>query len=329
MLEHETPDVIATLARYRPADDHFDNEWGSSARIDVLTDILTSTQPSRMKHRVPSSGRRWGRIAALAACAAAAAVTVGLVLPAGSPGGPDRAAAATLHELALTAGREGGSVDPGQFAYVRQDSEQTLADGAQVVPAASRVGNLERTSSEQWTAPDGTVWLYRALGRDEACLRKYSHQPSPSGVSTYENMSAAELDALPTDPDQLASYLDSHPSGDLRGVENRFIDAGSLLRTGLASPDLRSTTFRMLAQTSGLQVTADSRDSAGRPAIRVDLPFQYGVESLFFDRATSRVLQEQSAQDQRLFRSVVQESKVVDSVPNNLPACPTPTRPPS
>jgi hypothetical protein len=328
MFDHETPDVVATLTRYRPGASHFNGEWTPAMRTDVLTDILTSTQPPRMKHRGPAGGRRWGRIGALATGAALAAATAAVVLPAGSPGGPDQAAAATLEKLVVAARQEGGAVAPNQFAYVQQDSEETLAAGEPVAPGATRVGNLERTSSEQWTAPDGTVWLYRALGRDQACLARVPASLSPSGVYDYENMPAAELAALPTDPDRLASYLDSHPSGDNRGPENRFLIAGDLLRSGLASPTLRSAALRVLAQTSGIQVTPDSRDGAGRPAIRVDMPFQYGVESLFFDAATSRVLEEQTTQNQYLFRSVVQESKVVDSVPSTLPACPKPTTQP-
>jgi hypothetical protein len=328
MFDHETSDVVAMLIRYRPGDDHFDDEWAPALRTDVLTDILTSTQPPRMKHLGPAGGRRWARIAALAAGAAVAAATAAVVLPAGSPGGPDQAAAATFEKLVVVARQEGGSVAPSQFAYVQQDSEQTVAAGEPIEPGATRVGHLQRTSSEQWTAPNGTVWLYRALGRDRSCLRQYPHHSPPVGVYDYENLSAAELAALPTDPDRLASYLDSHPSGDNRGAHNRFLIAGDLLRSGLASPALRSATLRMLAQSSGIQVTPDSRDDAGRPAVRVDMPFQYGAESLFFDAATSRVLEEQTTQDQYLFRSVVRESKIVQSVPGDLPACPKPTTEP-
>jgi hypothetical protein len=332
----ERPDPVAA---FRPLDDEIDKEWPAASRIamverikadDGLTETVASSLPAYSKSR-QLTGQRWGRLSALAACVAAAAVAVGVLLPAGGPGGPNAAAAATLNKLSVIAGSAGGSVGPRQFAYVREDSEETLSPAeatAPPLPGETRVGNLSRTTGEQWTAPDGTEWRTVALDGGQSCLAKHLHVANPPGDFNYENLSAPELAQLPTNQDQLAKYIDTHPTGDNRGTINRFRVVGDLLRSGLASPALRAAALRVLAQTDDLTVATDSHDAAGRPAIRVDYSFGYGIESLFFDANTSRVLEEQTTQDQWLFRAVVQESKVVDSISSALPPCPKPTTKP-
>ena len=333
MAEHENPHPdVATLMLFRPEVTHFDDEWGPAQRADTLKEIFVASAPARRPVFGRPTGGRWARLGAMAACAAAAAVAMGVLLPTGAPGGPDAAAAATLNRLAVTAGRASGSVGPDEFAYVREDSEQTLSPGEATTPALpgeTRVGNLWRATGEQWTAPDGTVWRTVALAGGGSCLAEHVHVPSPPGVFDYENMSASELSRLPTDTGQLAGYIDTHPSGDNRGTLNRFRVVSDLLRSGLAPAALRAAALRVLARTDGFTVTTGTRDAAGRPAIRVDHSFGHGIESLFFEASTSRVLEEQTTQDQWLFRAVVRESKAVDSIPSGLPRCPKPTTKPS
>lgn len=322
MIEHQTHDDVATLVLFRPEADHFDDEWAPADREDTLTAVLASSSPSRSKCWQPTA-RRWKHISALAACAAAAAVAGGLLLPAGSPAGPDAAAAATLSRLAGIAGSAGRSVGSNQFAYVLEDSEQTMSAGeanTPVLPGERRQGDLSLATGEQWTSPDGTQWRTVPLDRGRSCLAGHLYVASSDGVVDYEDLSAPELAQLPTDPDQLANYLDTHPG--VGGNRNRFLVIGDLLRSGLASPDLRAAALQVLAQTTGLTVATDSHDAADRPAIRVDYSFGYGTESLFFQASTSRVLEEQTTQDQYLFRALVRESKIVDSLPTGVPLCP-------
>ena len=330
MPEHQTHEDVATLMTFRPEATHFDDEWGPADREYVLSDILASSSPSRSKRSQPT-GRRWRNLSALAACAAAAAVVVGLLLPTGTPGGPDAAAAATLNKLAGIAGSAGGSVGADQLAYVLEDSEQTMSASeakTPVLPGESRVGDLSLSKGEQWTSPTGTEWRTVPLEGGRSCIAKYAHVASPSDVVDYENLSAAELAQLPTDPDQLANYIDTHPAGDNRGNQNRFTVVGGLLRSGLATPALRAAALQVLAQTTGLTIATDSHDAAGRPAIRVNHSFGYGIESLFFEARTSRVLEEQTTQNKYIFRALVRESKVVDSLPGGVPLCPKPTTKP-
>lgn len=308
-IEHD----LSTLATLRPAPDQFEDEWDAEARADVLTDIL------RGRSRVSTTrSRRWQLLGAFAACSVAAAVMAGVLLPSGAPGGPDRAAAAALDRLAVTAGLAGGSVGPHQFAYVREDSEQTVAAGDPVPPGYTRVGNAQRETTEQWTAPNGRLWFYRALGRTQPCLSTTEQTAAPG---EYEDMSAAQLDALPTDPGGLAAYIDGHPSGDNRGATNRYTAVTDLVRSGLAAPALRAAALRVLARTHGIRVDTQARDDAGRPAIRVDKSFNGGVDSVFFDADTSRVLEERTTQGRWFYRSIVRESKVVGAIPAGLPRC--------
>ncbi len=331
MPERQTHDSdVATLMLFRPEATHFDDEWGPVEREATLTGILTRSSPGRSKRSQPI-GRRWRNLSAVAACAAAAVAAGGLLLPAGAPGGPDAAAAAALNKLAAVAGSAGGFVGADQFAYVLEDSEQTMAAdeaGTAVLPGESRAGDLSLDKGEQWTSPDGTVWRTVALEGGRSCLAKHLHVANSGGVSDYENLSADELTQLPRDPDPLANYIDRHPAGDNRGDRNRFLVVGDLLRSGLAPPALRVAALEVLAQTTGLTVATDAHDAAGRPAIRVDYSFGYGVESLFFEASTSRVLEEQTTQDQYLFRALVRESRIVDSLPNGVPLCPKPATKP-
>ncbi len=248
MAEHQIPGTdVATLMLFRPEITHFDDEWGPAQRADTLTEILASSSPAPLKSK-QSTGRQWGKLSALAACAAAAAVAVGLLLPTGSPGGPDAAAAATLNTLSVIAGHAGGSVAPDEFAYVLEDSEQTMSDGeaqTPLLPGETRVRNLSLGTGETWTAPDGTVWRTVALDGGQSCLAKHEHVLSSGGVFDYADASAPELAQLPTDPGQLANYIDAHPSGDNRGNVNRFTVIGDLLRSGLAPPALRAAALRV------------------------------------------------------------------------------------
>ncbi len=324
MTEHQRIDNdVATLLLFRPEITHFDDEWGPAQRVDTLTDIFAGAAPSRSTRMQPN-GRRWRALSAVAACAAAAAVAVGLLLPAGAPGGPDAAAAATLNKLSIVAGSTGRSVGADQFAYVREDTAQTMSVGEAQTPVPygeSRMGDLSLSTGEQWTSPKGTVWRKVPLEGGRSCLAKDLHVANKGRNSDYVNFSASELAQLPTGTDQLANYIDTHPNVDGHRNVNRFAVVADLLRSGLAPPALRAAALRVLAQTTGLTVAADSHDSAGRSAIRVDHSFGYGTESLFFDASTSRVLEEQTTQDHYLFRALVRQSTVVDSIPNTVPLC--------
>lgn len=324
--------AVALVAAYRPALSHFDDEWGRARRADELINIFAvpkTSAPGPLRS-TPSKKRLWTTVGALAACTVAA-VAGSALLPVGSPGGPDASAAATLNSLAVAAGRHGGTVGRGQFAYVLETSEQTMSDSERSsppLPGETRVGDLVRDTGEQWTAPDGTQWRTVPLDGGRACLAEHVHVAAAGTDVDYENASAAELAALPTDPQHLGEFIDNHGSGDNTGTRNRFMAVGDLLRSGLAAPPLRSAALRLLAHTNGLSVDTHAQDAMGRPATRVDYSFGYGIESLFFDAGSSRVLEEQTTQGRYLYRAVVRKAQVVDSIQSRLPSCPKPTTQP-
>jgi hypothetical protein len=130
------------------------------------------------------------------------------------------------------------------------------------------------------------------------------------------------LSALPTDIAELTSVIDRHPSGDNRGVPNRFIAVGDLLRSSLAPGPLRAAAFGVLANTSGLILDPSAHDGLNRPAIKVTRTEGEWSDSLYLDPDTSRVLQEETQHNGTLnSRAIVLETGPVDSLPH-LPQCP-------
>jgi hypothetical protein len=266
-----------------------------------------------------SHPRRHRRVALASIAGIAAAITATVVLPtvlpAGTPGGPDQASATPLDRLADAAGRQHQSVAADQYAYVRTELEGSTTV-VTMHHGTIQVSVHGRQLEEEWTAPDGQTWVMQSAGRSPRCLHHFDNT-GDAAQGDYEDLPATSLEALPTDPQALAAYVDSHPSGDNRGTTNRMVVAVDLLRSGLAKPELRAATLRMLGSTPGISVDYNARDALGRPAVRVDAATDNGLTSLFFDPASSRLNEEQSGVRTR---SVVETSAVVGSLPS-LPTC--------
>jgi hypothetical protein len=243
------------------------------------------------------------------------------------------------------AGEQGGTVGPHQFAYTSLVYVGPYRDSVYPLMAnETRVGDQVQQTVKQWTAPSGDFWMYKW------CLRKHpadyreplSNNPNPMTpeYGAYTNVSSKALATLPTDPTKLATFIDTHPSGGREGTAGRFSTIADLLRSGLASPQLRAASLRVLAQSDGIDVSTGVRDSLGRSVIRIDHTtrervksrffHRYGnvTESLLFDPRTSRVLEEQGGLSGHVVPgTIVKESSIVDSLPKGLNACP-PAPPP-
>ena len=300
-------DPVCLLTRLRP-DSHLDEEWGATRRDAVLAHILDA-QPARTSKSWVSRHRRPVLAGAVAACAAVAAA--GLVLPGGTPGGPDAAAAATLDRLAITAGTSGEVVGPGQYAYT--DSSQVQKFSAANVARGSRATTTN--TFQTWTAPSGDSWQVQG-----ACLRHRPHDntATPAG-GNYAGLNSKQYATLPTTPGALAEYLDKHPSGDNRGTLNRFVSVGDLVGNPLTTPKLRAAAIRVLAHTDGITVEQRSHDALGRDTIKVDYTYTGGatVSSLFFASSTSALLETRSRVNGSVdYRSLVRASRVDDSLPH-------------
>jgi hypothetical protein len=283
---------------------------------------MTNTAPLRVR------ARRRLVLGAGVVALAAAAVLATIVAPQGTPVGPDPAAAAVLNHLANRAlGRGGADVGPQQYAYFQATEEQTVSPSTPVLPGRVRDGNMQRHTYEQWTAPDGELWFVDDPRQAaEACISH--HQPSQGGgplIGNYEDATAAQLSALPTDPPALRAYLDDHPTGQNRGSRNLFLAISDLVRSGLASANLRAATIRVLADTPDLSVDERARDALGRSAIQVDYPEGSSTETLFFDARTTLVLEDRISDSSHalVYQRVFTQSGVVDRLPSDLPACPT------
>lgn len=309
-------DPVRVLSALCPVT-NLDVEWDAVRRDAVLAGILEAgPAPVRgswaSRHRRPVAA---GVLAAGVLAAGAAAVVATLVLPGGSPGGPDAAAAATLDRLAVVAGTSGRTVGPGQYAY--HDGREAQRFSAADVVGGSHAVTRHRVRT--WTARDGDSWQLQ--GR---CLRHWPDDGSatPAG-GNYDGLDAARYATLPSTPDALAGYLDAHPSGDNRGTLNRFVSVSDLVGSGLTTPKLRAAAIRVLAQSDGITVEPSARDALGRDAIEVDYTYVGGatVSSLFFAPRTSALLESESRVDGRVdYRDVVRASRVVDSLPDR-PAC--------
>lgn len=302
-------DQLESLVSCRPTAATIDAEWSPEYRAQVLASIMADQPALRSPRRIVT--RRWSMVAA--AVSVAAAVVVGTALiPAGSAGGPDLAAAATLERLAVTAAG-GPLLGPHQFDHVLM---RTMQDGSQ--PDANG-----RWAREQWTAGDtGDTW-YRTTDDHALQCAHYSMADPPD----FASPTPAFLASLPSDPARLREYVRAHIVGSMSRDEAVFVAIGDMLGSGLPSPELRAEAFRALIGSGHIDVRADTRDALGRPAVRVSFVDAVGrpaeVQSMYFDPSTSRVMQQTDVVDRHTVSlAVITQTGIVGSVPAAVRSCP-------
>jgi hypothetical protein len=295
------------VAAYRPDDELLDSEW--TGRTAVLERVLgADRRPVAGDVLAARRGRRRWIAAGAVAAAAAAALVLGLVLPSGTPGAAPNAAAATLERLAVhAAAAPADLVRPGQFRHLRDKEVQT---GSQP----------HTTLIENWTAFDGTVWSKR-IGFPFAGQTAYLKFPVADRGSDFSWPSPQFLGSLPTDVSELRDYLRSHVSGSASKDEAVFVAVGDMLRGGMASPELRAASIRVLERTPHI-IASSSTDSLGRPALVITFDDRHArsneTEALLFDPNTSVLLEErQRARNGGSFgfTSTYTGSSTVDAVP--------------
>jgi hypothetical protein len=198
---------------------------------------------------------------------------------------------------------------------------------ASTASAATRFLNEMAEVSTEAPAPQGKYWMshyWAKDGRATATVTVYSDRSGttwirhPSGKVTVSGHNTAdwpvgerrlswtEFDRLPTDP----AALKAHFSKD---AAQRFGEIMSLLAESPASPRLRSALFQIVADTPGVTMTQNVKDSQGRPGTVINLPrkveipkeklgAEHAAASLtyvhgpyyFIDPETSRVLEQTS-----------------------------------
>lgn len=278
-----TPDPLDRLMAYRPSADVVDAEWTPAARARLRTRLLTEA-PARARLRFVPRRRTWGVAAPVAAGTIVVALIAGIIVFA-SGGGGDPGLQPAGPPFTASGVRATPDVGAHQYAY-RADKSFDVKDGKLPV---------ETQRTENWAAPDGSIWSYRRSGGKTEC-----NHFRPSGAPTFDGPTKAFFDRLPTDVAVLQAYLRTHVMGSTSRDEAVFVAAGDMLRLhdGLATSRLRASLVAVLSRTPRITVHPDVRDFLGRPAVRADFVDQDNrpgeLASLYFDATTFQLLAERN-----------------------------------
>lgn len=300
-------------------------DWPADERANVLNQVLAADRiPHREDHRLiatrPNRRRRTITLAAAAGLAVAACIAVPAVLPAGSPGAADQAAAvqALRHLAHVAAIRPDGPSDhlgPHQYLhYVDVEHQNALAGQ----PASD-------SRYEYWVRADGLTWQRRTERFGAEPVRNAVWQ-LPAGPQFIDGVtSPQDLDGLPTDPATLESYLRAHTVGSTSSDERVFVAVVDLVRRGLATPSLRSAAIGVLAQLGHVRLGDATHDSLGNPVQEFDFVDPKGrpdeVTAIMFDTRTAEITEEQLYFDGKLhFIRTVPVFEVVNTVPASIRA---------
>lgn len=300
MTTRISPDqAMDALATARPDTDSIGRSWYIGRRELVLRRVTAAPRAPRFS--APTSPRRprWGLVAAAIALVAAAGLFVQVLLPLGSPGSPQ--AAAALDRLA--------SAVP---------ADVPIPDGAFELTVYQETGKVEtengfmayHTERSTWRAPDGWAWA-RQTG-DDAAYHLFS--PVPRNW---------DLNLVPADPTVMEAYLRARVMGSSSVEEALFVAVVDTLSFEPTPAATRSAAIRMLAGVPGVTVTEDATDPLGRPATEVrfvDEAHRPGVvKSIFLDPADTQLLAEVETVDGDLhYTCLYTERRIVDSLPRDV-----------
>ncbi|RSN26313.1 hypothetical protein DMC63_00220 [Streptomyces sp. WAC 05977] len=229
--------------------------------LQTLRAALAPDEPSqdvvdRSRHRLQNriqggrtARRRAGWLAAGAGLAAAAAAVVAIAaIPAASVDGPPvRTVSGQEILLAAATAAERSPDGAGSYWHVK---------------VAEADGGAASNGYEYWIKPDGQLWVRGAkTGGKVAPLKERSATPF-SLVAV--DLTLEQLRALPTAPDALKAWIadalersDARTSaGELTASDREqaaFQSLISLVSTLPATPEVRATAFRMIADQPGVQ----------------------------------------------------------------------------
>ncbi|MDT4918416.1 MAG: hypothetical protein QOH89_3116 [Pseudonocardiales bacterium] len=300
--------------------------WSTDERESILNRVLVmDPTPHREDYRLtaeaPNRRRRAFALTAAAGLAAAACIAIPAVLPAGSPGSADQAAAVqALHHLAQVAAvSPTDQLGPDQYLHL-VDVEQQLATPGQ--PATE-------SRFEEWIQADGRTWMRRteSTSTDPARVEVWLLPPGPQAI---DGMSSPQfLDQLPTEPAALEAYVRANTVGSTSSDERIFVAVADIVRRGVASADLRSAAIDVLAGLGHVRLGEATQDSLGNPVQAfqfVDADARPGdVRTLMFDTRTAQITEEREyLNDELWFTRTVPVFAVVDAVPADIRATAVP-----
>lgn len=304
----------------RLADLRLQPHWPADERAVILNQVLSSDPiPHRADLRLITSrnhrGRRTAGLAIAAGLAVAACIAVPAVLPAGSPGSADQAAAVqALRLLAhVAAVSPSDHLGPKQYLHMVDVEHQNALAGQPAV----------QSRFEYWIRPDGLTWQLRS----ERFGARPVHEEVwlvPPGPQAIDGMTSAQfLDRFPTDPAGLEAYVRAHSVGSTSSDERVFVAVADIVRRGLAKPQLRSAAIEVLARLGHVRLGDETRDSLGNPVQAFDFVDPHGrpdeIQTLMFDTRTAQITEELDYFHGKLhFSRTVPVFQVVDTVPANI-----------
>ncbi|WP_460603458.1 hypothetical protein [Jatrophihabitans fulvus] len=305
-------DVLDAVRALSPDDRTLQRDWPPAARahqralvlapctadstdVDDVFDLVGTAAPPDAVGTVGTAGTarfrarrgvgvRLAPIAAAVAVVVAGALAMAVLWPSGGdepglrPGGAPFAATDVV---------DTPRVGPGQYGRIVSDVF-TVRDGRLVATG-------ER--SQDWIAPDGTVWSYRTGGTGGPECFRFPLDGAPGTSSPTRSW----FDGLPTDPAALDRWLRSHVSGSTSRDEAVFVAVGDMLRDGgpLASSRLRASLVSVLSRTGGVTVHRAVTGPDGRAAVRADFVDQDKrpgeLRSLYFAPGSFELVAETSA----------------------------------
>ncbi|MBL7253883.1 CU044_5270 family protein [Paractinoplanes lichenicola] len=304
----------------------------------VLDDVLTTRRAATVRSRPAARRLVLAALVPVAAAAVAGVLVLGqsgqpAPFPTGTNGPAPEAAPKTARELLLVAAERSATAaaDGRYWLVVREHGELR-----QLGPAKRPYHMLLRLQDEQWqptraadtslvffqrlaatpvTAADRAAW--QADGsptrwtdggvavEGAAGPRTRRHIDQPNRSRTYPlggtSLTAAQLEALPTDPAALRSWLLKlfKDVGISEPVDYALFWSGRHLVFDLpVSPGVRAAAYRMLADVKGVTLLGPATDRHGRPGLaitytRVGDNGKTGQTSLIIDPRTGQALAEE------------------------------------
>ncbi|HVF52587.1 MAG TPA: CU044_5270 family protein [Actinomycetota bacterium] len=349
----KTNETMTRLVAADPISDDDVADWASTEEgRQVFEELLVG---------VPRIARRQrGAKVPARALALAAAVVVIFGVVALWPDDPERKGPRVvrtedhdvLHGAALVAARrEGVSAGPGQFVYRKFQGQGT---GTQDVNGR-QITALLPTTIEVWISHDdgsgrvlGDVKGPKFTSTEDEQWWIDAGSPAFADVGTFEKVLPSsdypreDLDAYPTDPDELYSFLSDKakavscrstspqpeqcPPGEDPDEAVFWRASEILLNHPDAGPDLRSALFEVLSRVPGTEISSEAVDPTGRPASMASIRIgEDGGRSqrheIYFDPEQAEMLgfrnvfTEPDGRETTYSYSVLVDWGVVDSVP--------------
>ena len=294
-----SPDqAMDALISARPDTDTIDQSWYIGRREQVLRQVMAA-HPAETTPLRPRRRPRWGLVAAAVALVATAGLFVQVLLPMGSPGSPQ--AAAALDRLA-------GAV-PADVPIPEGSFQLTVYRDTGL---AETENGYERYHTERstWLASDGWAWAHQT--GDQAAY--YIFQPVPRNW---------DLNLVPADPTVMEAYLRARVMGSSSVDEALFVAVSDTLTFEATPAATRAAAIRMLAGVPGVTVAEGVSDPQVRPATEVRFVDEGNrpgvVNSIFLDPADTQLLAKVTTVDgEPHYISSYTERRIVEALPQDI-----------